>query len=119
MCVLIHITLHRSRSLALRWDVGARGPAIADLHYVMESQGGGRDAPENGHAHVMDGKGSSLVFEVEEERASRGGLEPGAMGIPRVVVADRVVIPASLYFHIFVLRELQRHPSNIHPPFVQ
>src|SRR5260370_23737821 len=94
MRVLIYVALHCGSGLALRGDVGARGPAIADFHHVMKSYGAGRDAPGYRHPHVMDRKGSPLVFEVEDEGASRGGLEPSAVVIRCVVVADRGVIPA-------------------------
>src|SRR4029077_18515474 len=103
MGVLIHVVLHGGSVLAQRWDVGARGPAIADLHYVMKSQGAGRNAPEYGRPHVMDRKGSSLVFEVEQEGASRRSLEPGAVVIRRFLVADRGVIPPYRYVQKVVL----------------
>src|SRR6266566_6061377 len=67
----------------------------------------------------MDRKGASLVFELEEEGASRGSLEPGAVVIGRVVVADRGVIPAYRYVQIVVLGVLQQHTLNIHTEIVE
>src|ERR1700731_3841295 len=119
MGVLIHVVLHCGSVLAQRWDVGARGPAIADLHYVMKSHGAGRNAPEYGRPHVMDWKRSSLVFEVEQEGASRRGLEPGAVMVGRVVVADRGVIPPYRNVQIVVLGVLQLHALKIHAEIVE
>src|SRR6266436_5848582 len=67
----------------------------------------------------MDRKGSSLVFEFEEEGASRGGLEPGAMVIGRVVVADRCMKPAHRYVQIVVLGVLQQHALKIDTEIVE
>src|SRR6267378_3734391 len=119
MGVLIHVVLHRGSVLAQRRDVGARAPAIADLHYVMKSHGPGGNAPVYGRPHVMDGKRSSLVFEVEQEGASRGRLEPGAVVIGRVVVADRGVIPPYRNVQIVVLGVLQLHAFKIHAEIIE
>lgn len=45
----------------------------------------------SGHANHVDGKNSPVVLEVKQERPACGCLQPGAVMIRSVVVADRSV----------------------------
>ena len=70
------------------------GAAAAQLRDVAEPQPTRRDVAGGRHAQGVGGQQSHVAVEREDDRAAHGGLEPAAVVIRGVVVADARVVPA-------------------------
>src|SRR5205807_783434 len=106
--VLIYRVLHRFVGRT------TRGASIADFGHVVQASTPGWYQAGGGDSDVVDGQRTSLVFEVKKEGPAGGRLEPGAVVIGGVVVADRGMVSAYGEIDIVAGRIFEEHARHIH-----
>src|SRR2546430_1853197 len=106
--VINHI-LHRFLS-----NRGTRGPPVPNLCDVVQAEMAGGDQTRRRRTHSMNRQNSSAVLELKEKGAARRCLEPSAMVIGGVVVADRGMISANSELEKITVGVLNHHAFDIH-----
>ena len=97
---MVALVLHR---------LGARGPvaAVADLGDIVQADSARRGEPGGADADIVDRQDAALILERKQHRPPHCRLEPGAVMVGRVVVAQVGMKAADDQFEMVVREILQ------------
>ena len=89
------------------------GAAIADFKDVAQVQLAGGNFAVKRNTDVVRRDDAAAILEIEHGRTAHGGLEPGAVMIRGVVVADRRVVAADVHVEVIVQVHLEQQAFDL------